>query len=526
MEANKKNSRKTPQSVEEGQPYRDIFEAASDGLIIYDIGKNQVVEANPAACEMHGYPRAEFIGLEPKAFMHPESLAIFMEHLHRVKGGEAFEALVVHQRKDGSAFHAEVRRSGINYQGRPCLLSVIRDVSQRVQTEKILNDEIEARMREQATLLAISHTLASTLELQPGLILDQVREIIEYDHAGLFALEDSTLSTLAMRGTTQLELPESICIHMQGPETLETLFNGHQPIRIADIWSDTPQAQFLRSLLKDEAAVLLEGMQSWMWVPLAVKNRILGGLGVANAQPDYFSLHHAALALSVANQAALTMINAELYEHAQALAVLEERQRLARNLHDAVNQSLFSAGLIAEVLPRVWEKDHEEGRRSLEDLRRLTQGAMAEMRALLAELRPSTLTDADLGDLLRLLGNAFTGRTNVPAKVTVVGEGALPSEVQVGIYRICQEALNNIVKHAGASQVEIDLKHEEVAIELSIRDDGRGFDPELTASGHYGLSMMRERAEAMGAQLSIKSKPGHGTELTIRWTGPEETEAK
>jgi signal transduction histidine kinase len=270
--------------------------------------------------------------------------------------------------------------------------------------------------------------------------------------------------------------------------------------------------------------VLLEGMQSWMWVPLAVKNRILGGLGVAHAQPDYFSLHHAALALSVANQAALTMLNAELNEHAQALAVLEERQRLARNLHDAVNQSLFSAGLIAEVLPRIWEKDEAEGKRSLEDLRRLTQGAMAEMRALLAELRPSTLTDADLGDLLRLLGNAFTGRTNVPAKVTVIGEGSLPSEVQVAIYRICQEALNNVVKHAGASQVEISLKHEENAIELSICDNGRGFDPEKTVSGHYGLSMMRERAEAIGARLSISSQPGHGTDLTIRWTGSEEKE--
>jgi signal transduction histidine kinase len=105
------------------------------------------------------------------------------------------------------------------------------------------------------------------------------------------------------------------------------------------------------------------------------------------------------------------MVNAELYEHAQALAALQERQRLARNLHDAVNQSLFSAGLIAEVLPRLWERDPDEGRRSLEDLRRLTRGAQADMRLLLAELRPSTLTDAELGDLLRLLGNALAGRT-------------------------------------------------------------------------------------------------------------------
>jgi len=150
---------------------------------------------------------------------------------------------------------------------------------------------------------------------------------------------------------------------------------------------------------------------------------------------------------------------------------------------------------------------------------------MAEMRALLAELRPSTLTDAELGDLLRLLGNAFTGRTNIPARVNVVGQGTLPADVQVAIYRICQEALNNVAKHAGASLVEIDLNHIENGLELNIHDDGQGFDPERTISGHYGLSMMQERAETAGAQLSIMSQPGQGTELTIFWTQTPSPEA-
>jgi len=262
---------------------------------------------------------------------------------------------------------------------------------------------------------------------------------------------------------------------------------------------------------------LLEGMQSWMWVPLAVRGRIIGGVGLAETTKNYFTPQHADLALSVANQAAITLINAELYGHAQELAVLEERQRLARNLHDAVNQSLFSAGLIAEVLPRLWDRDQAEARRSLEDLRRLTRGAMAEMRALLAELRPSTLTDSDLGDLLRQLANALEGRTNLPVAVTVSGEFILPPNVQVALYRICQEALSNVAKHAKASRVEIKLGQDEDVIELRIRDDGLGFDTEQTFSGHYGLSMMLERAEAAGILLSITSKPGHGTELTIRW---------
>ena len=500
------------------EEYRNIFEAASEALVIYDIEKGLVVEANPAACEMYGYTRQKFVGLNPTVFMHPESHALFRENIQTAEPGGMLDSLVVHIRRDGSPFHVEVRRSMINYRGRPCLLSTIRDVSQRIQTEKTLSDQIEARRREQATLLAISHTLASTLELQPGLILDQLHEIIEYTHGGLFALEDSTLVTLAMRGAQHLEQSAPIRIHLDTPENMDALFNKHRPIRIADVWSDDPQAQFLRSLLDEGAAVLLKGMQSWMWVPLAVRGRLIGGVGVAETTKDYFTAHHADLALSVADQSAITMVNAELYGQAQALAVLEERQRLARNLHDAVNQSLFSAGLIAEVLPRLWERDQEEARHSLEDLRRLTRGALAEMRVLLAELRPSTLTDSDLGDLLHLLGNALSGRTNLPVAVTVTGEFILPAEVQVAFYRVCQEALYNVAKHAKASQVEINLKQEGAVIELRIRDDGQGFDPEQTFSGHYGLSMMREYAEAAGALLSVTSQPGHGTELTIRWT--------
>src|SRR5215211_1967634 len=504
-----------PTSEEE---YRNIFEAASDGLVVYDLGMDSVVEANPAACEMHGYTRQEFIGLNPAVFMLPESHALFRERARTAEPGIMFDSLVIHLRRDGSPFYVEVRRSAITYRGRPCLLSILRDVSQRIQTEKILGRQIETQMREQATLLAISHTLASTLEFQPGLILDQLREIIEYTHCGLFALKDSTLVTLAVRGTPQLEGSVPFRIHLQGPETLAALFNEHQPIRIADVAGDHPQAQLLRTLLGDGAAALLEGMQSWMWVPLAVKSRVIGGVGVAHEKQNYFTPHHADLALSVANQAAITLINAELYGQAQALAVLEERQRLARNLHDAINQSLFSAGLIAEVLPRLWDRDQAEARRSLEDLRRLTRGAMAEMRALLAELRPSTLIDAELGDLLRLLGSAFTGRTNIPAKVTIVGQGVLPAEVQVAIYRVCQEALNNIAKHAAASRVEINLRHAGNAIELSIHDNGQGFEAERTASGHYGLSIMQERAEEVGAQLSISSQLGRGTKIEIRWS--------
>ena len=509
---------------EKDQPYWGIFDAVSDGLIIQDLETQRVVEANTAAAAMHGYSREDFIGLHAAQYMRPESLRLFTESLQVIQSGGTFESPAMHVHCNGSPFYVEVRRTAFTYRSQPCILSIVHDVSKQVRAEQLLRQQAEARAREQSTLLDISHTLASTLELKPDLILDELRAIIRYRRAALFVLEDSALVAVAVRGVQQSEGVPPFRIRLDGAETLARLFNQHRPILIADVWSTDDQAQFLRSLLGAQAPMLLDGVQAWMWVPLAVKGRVIGGIGVAHARRDYFSKHHADLALTVANQAAATLTNAELHKNAQSLAVLQERQRLAQNLHDAVNQSLFSAGLIAEVLPRLWERDQDQARQFLEDLRRLTRGAMAEMRALLAELRPSTLTDAELGDLLVLLGNGFTGRTNIPAHVTAEGHGILPAEVQVAIYRICQEALNNVAKHAGASAVEISLKHEGNGIELRIQDNGCGFDPGEAISGHYGLSMMRERAEAVRAVLSIISEPGRGTELVIHWedTGKKE----
>lgn len=200
-----------------------------------------------------------------------------------------------------------------------------------------------------------------------------------------------------------------------------------------------------------------------------------------------------------------------------ALAVLEERQRLARDLHDAINQSLFTAGIIAEVMPRLWERDQALARNSLKDLHRLVRSAKAEMRALLAELRPSTLIDTDLGELIKLLGYTLSGRVDIPVIVNTSGKINIPSNVQIVFYRICQEALNNIAKHAKASRVDIDLQQDGAELTMRIRDNGRGFDPNQINSGQYGLQMMQERIDGLGAQLTVMSKPGQGTEITTHW---------
>jgi signal transduction histidine kinase len=185
-----------------------------------------------------------------------------------------------------------------------------------------------------------------------------------------------------------------------------------------------------------------------------------------------------------------------------------------------VTQTLFSASVIADVLPRLWERRPEEGTRRLEELRQLTRGALAEMRTLLLELRPAALLEARLADVLRQLAEAFTGRARLPVAVQAEGDTTLPPDVQVGFYRITQEALNNIVKHAAASQVIIELQTTPQRVRLCVYDNGRGFDPTQIPAGHLGLGIMRERAAAIGSHLDIESTPGAGTRITVEWHPP------
>ncbi|TLN14027.1 sensor histidine kinase, partial [bacterium] len=252
-------------------------------------------------------------------------------------------------------------------------------------------------------------------------------------------------------------------------------------------------------------------------MPLPRTGRVNGGLVLLYENHHAFKQEEIHLASTLADQASLAIANAQLRAQAEQNAVAAERSRLARDLHDAVTQTLFTTSLIADVLPRIWERNPEEGKARLEQIRQLTRGALAEMRTLLLELRPATLMETNLGDLIRQLSLAFTGRTQIPVDVSVEGEFVLPPDVQVTFYRIAQELLNNVAKHAQASKVTVRLTEVSGQILLRVCDDGKGFDLETIPSGHMGLGIIRERAASIGATLDVDSRPGGGTVADIFW---------
>lgn len=263
--------------------------------------------------------------------------------------------------------------------------------------------------------------------------------------------------------------------------------------------------------------------QCAVFVPLATRSERQGLILLGSPVERTLTDEQRSLLEAMARQVAMAADNARLYEQAEAEAVAAERNRLARELHDSVSQTLFSANLLAGVIPTLQDKNPAEAQRRQAELRQLTQGALAEMRTLLLELRPQALLNAPLEDLLGQLVAAVSGRARLAINLEVDPLPDLPDEVRLALYRTVQEGLNNIAKHAGAQQAWVQLRvnddgSDRAKLRLEIRDDGSGFDPGTVSGAHLGLRMMGERAAAIGAQLAIDSQPGAGTCVKLYWS--------
>jgi PAS domain S-box-containing protein len=400
----------------------------------------------------------------------------------------------------------------------------ITDITERVTAQQDLEKRVDERTRELSTLLDISHNLASTLELEPllDLILDQLGAVVRYDAASIMILDQDILKILAYRGPIRREEALHIKFSIHKARANHEVIQQRAPVIIEDVRSEGVLESAIRETAGNELKTTYNYLRCWMGVPLIVKDQVVGMMTLDHQQPGYYASTHAELVMAFAGQAAIAIENARLYQQAEQIAIAQERNRLARDLHDAVTQTLFSASLIADVLPKLWERNPEMGIQKLEELKLLTRGALSEMRTLLLELRPDTLGDVELDDLYRHLANAFSGRTRIPVELTRDGQPALPPAVKEVFYRVAQEALNNIAKHAGASQVQIYLTGQEDMVEVTIRDDGCGFDAAKLSPENLGLKIMRERADAIHAELGIESVPGAGTRIKLYWQAREE----
>lgn len=205
-----------------------------------------------------------------------------------------------------------------------------------------------------------------------------------------------------------------------------------------------------------------------------------------------------------------------LAQSAHAAVVMEERQRLARDLHDVVSQQLFALSMMSSATLRLFENDRDKAKVQLEEISKIAANAQGEMRALLLHLRPIQLSNDSLCDGVIKLIQDLKGKTKLDFQAGIDEIVHISKATEEHLFRIIQEALSNILRHAEASKITISLTEEENYIYLYISDNGKGFDPTIERVASYGLKTMRERCEEVGGVFNIRSKENEGTYIDIR----------
>ncbi|HSF82328.1 MAG TPA: histidine kinase [Anaerolineales bacterium] len=393
-----------------------------------------------------------------------------------------------------------------------------------------LEKKVADRTQELTTLNAIAASVSSSLNLNEIMAdaLEQIMELTGMEHGIAYRIEGGE-GSVVNTGTDAQEAHLRVMAFRGLPATFADLGDRLPLSRSAAgesgrrgepvIWTlaELPTV----SAVRERIATL--GVEQVVVIPLMTKGRLVGSLNLSTNQSQTYPPEQIALLKTIGQQVAVAMENARLYEQAEHAAIAAERSRLARELHDAVTQTLFSANLIADVIPRIWKRNPEEGMQNLEELRQLTRGALAEMRTLLLEMRPEALERSDIKALFTQLSEAFIGRVRVPVSLDIQGDCELTHEVKLVFYRVAQEALNNIAKHSGARQVDINLACQTGYLHLFIKDDGLGFETASIPPDHLGIAIMGERASSIGAHLTIESQLGQGTTVELEW-GPARKE--
>ncbi len=509
--------KRAAQELQESEErFRAMFEHSAVGIGIMGLDR-RVIDANPAICRIYGTTREEMIGSNAAEVTYPDDNPEAARLSNELITGQrdSYELERRYIRRNGEVFWAHVTMSSVkDQQGKPLyLVGMVIDIDEQKHAAERLHTS-QARFQAIFDNVAVG-VAVMTLGRRPISFNATTEKIIGYNAEEMRDIDPRLLAVPEDRGM-DVELFQELIEGKRNSYVMERRYR-HKSGRT--FW-----ARINYSLVRD-----LDGRPDYLIgiiEDIDEQKRAAERLAVQEA--DYLLMlqhrvNERTHELEEANQhlqkeiEQRTKIEKELSEKAAQEAVTADRTRLARDLHDAVTQTLFSSSLIAEVLPELWEMDVDEAKKSTEELRQLTRGALAEMRTLLLELRPATLTQTRLGDLIKQLCEAFIGRSRLPIKLNMEGDCQLPPEVQVAVYRIAQESLNNVFKYARATLVNVNLFVSETMVHFETCDNGIGFDMSTSKPTSLGMRIMRERAEAIGADFQISSTLGSGTCVGVTW---------
>ena len=380
------------------------------------------------------------------------------------------------------------------------------------ETQRLLK-EAEQRANKLTIINSAQQGLASKLDVQ------SIYELVGDKFRDIFDAQVVMISTYD---------PQSDSIeHRYAIERGERVYSPgpHPPGGFRSQIIRTRQPILVNTNVAEEAARLgqptLPGTltpKSWLGVPMLVSAQVAGILSVQNIERENaFDESDIHLLQTFAASMSIALENARLYEQARQLAIMEERQRLSRELHDSVTQSLYGISLYALAASgKIVVNEIEQARQYLDDIQNTAQESLADMRLLIYELRPPILDREGLIPTLHNRLISVEDRVRIKSSIQSNLNDRLAPDVEEGLYQIAREALNNIIKHAHAKNIQINFQQEASAISMQIADDGVGFDPDTAyQEGCLGLSTMQERARLQGWHFHIESSPGNGTRVVV-----------
>jgi PAS domain S-box-containing protein len=493
--------------------YRTVVKQAAEGIFVVDIDTKLILEANAAYRDLLGYSAQDMLGL---------GLTLYDVVAHDRKSVDQYIRRILdervhfigerrHRRKDGSLVDVEVSSSVISYGGGEALCVVVHDITERKRSAERLQRSLDALLG----LYEAGQILSSSLKREEiGSRLLEIACRVSNLTAAVISIPDEEGELRIWRSTGLEELwrrarfsPEALAARQKAQET-----RRHQTVRLR-----RPE---------DEDGSHLVSLN----LPLLVRGRLIGLLETYGPEALTERQNEETL-ISLANQAASALENARLYaelaERENQLQDLirklitaqeEERRKVSYEVHDGLAQTAAAAHQLLQAFARQHPPDSDKGRADLDRVLNLVQQTVGEARYVIADLRPTALDDLGLGPAIRLQVEKIRDEGSKVDFEEALGDERLPAEVETALFRVAQEALTNVHKHAPSARVKISLQRLNDSVRLQVRDWGPGFDPEKPANGggpgeRLGLSSMRERVALLGGHLEIHSRPGEGTEV-------------
>jgi PAS domain S-box-containing protein len=496
---------------------------STDSIVLTDLG-GKITEVNEAALRMYGTDeKRDLVGRSAFEFIVPEEQSqAFVEMAETLEKGYIKDRRYHAITKNGSRVPVEMSAALMtDRKGKPTgFVGIIRDITERKRAEALLQQEVQIFRGQTAALTRTLKALSAepTLDTFLGQVLTAIAQQLQAHWAMLWLhdpLQDTLslhmrykggeiLSAAQLRDPAMEDLPPA---HI--PLPWRQLVRTRRPLVVEDVERDP---RILRREL-----LLAQGVKTLLLVPLVLADEVIGILSLRSTEPRCYRPEELELAQALSQQVMLAMQLTRLTEQAQQAAILEERNRIAREIHDTLAQGFTGIVLHLEAAKRALTAAPEKARTRLDEACALARESLAEARRSVMALRPLVLEHDDLPIALSRLAIQLAVGTQTRIAFHVHGTArSLPVEVENNLLRISQEALTNACRHAQAQKIEIDLTFGRHQVRLRVQDDGRGFDvQELVVGNGFGLTSMRERAERVGGQYSLTSRPGQGTEVEV-----------